>query len=104
MSQSEEIIDGTLEPDGTLRLSHSPQLPPGPVRVTIKTTTLAAPALPRRTIADVIRQIRAGQIARGFQGWTAEDLARWEAERAMEDEERDRELDAARRPADQGGP
>ena len=47
MSPTEEVIDATLEPDGTLRLSHQPQLPPGPVRVTVQT---AGPSRPRRTL------------------------------------------------------
>jgi hypothetical protein len=35
MSPTEEVLDAILESDGTLRLSHQPQLPPGPVRVTM---------------------------------------------------------------------
>ncbi len=101
MSLMEEVIDATLEPDGTLRLSHQPQLPPGPVRVTIQAVH---PTRPRRTLADVIREIAAEQRARGFPGRTAEEIAAWEAERASDDEERDRELDAARHPSGPGGP
>ncbi len=64
MSALEETIDATLDSNGHLQLSHQPQLPPGPVRVTIR----AAVTGPRRGLADVIREIRADQIARGFQG------------------------------------
>jgi hypothetical protein len=100
MSLTAEVIDATLEPDGTLRLAHQPQLPPGPVRVTIQPV---APTRPRRTLADVIREIAADQRARGYAGRTAEEL-RTEAElQAEEDDERDRELDAARRPFGPGG-
>ena len=35
MSMTEEMIDATLEADGTLRLAHPPQLPAGAVRVLI---------------------------------------------------------------------
>ena len=36
MSAIEETIDATLDSNGQLRLAHQPQLPPGPVRVTIR--------------------------------------------------------------------
>ena len=90
MSLAEEVLDATLEPDGTLRLSHQPQMPPGPVRVTIQ---MVRPTPPARTLADVIREIRADQIARGFQGLTTEQLRQQEAERTAENEEYDREME-----------
>jgi hypothetical protein len=94
MNPTEEVIDATLELDGTLRLAHQPQLPPGPVRVTIQPV---GPTRPRRTLADVIREIAADQRSRGYSGRTAKEL-RTEAEmNGEEDEERDRELEAARR-------
>ncbi len=101
MSLSEEVIDATLDPDGTLRLSHPPHVPPGPVRVTIQSV---APAAPRRTMADVFAEIDQDHRAAGFVGRTAQEIAAWEAEQQAEDEERDRELDAARRPFPTGGP
>ncbi len=57
MNVIEETIDATLDPNGQLRLTHQPQVPPGPVRVTIR----AAAARPRRGLADVIRDIAAEQ-------------------------------------------
>jgi hypothetical protein len=33
MSRTEEILEGTLNPDGTLALDHEPQLPAGRVRM-----------------------------------------------------------------------
>jgi hypothetical protein len=42
MSLSEEEIDATLEADGNLRLAHPPHLPPGPVKVTIRSRPLAS--------------------------------------------------------------
>ena len=63
MSAGEETIDATLDSNGQLRLSHQPRLPPGPVRVTIR--TVAAPGA-RRGLADVVREIAAEQRARGF--------------------------------------
>src|SRR5207302_1588507 len=95
-SAIEETTDATLDATGQLRLSHPPQLPPGPVRVTIR---VAAAVGPRRGLADVIREIAAEQRARGFPGRSAEDLRAEDDARLAEDAERDRELDAARRGA-----
>ena len=71
MSAIEETIEGTLDSNGQLRLSHQPRLPPGPVRVTIR---VAAAVGPRRGLADVIREIAADQRSRGFPGRSAADL------------------------------
>lgn len=101
MSAFEETIDAILDSTGQLQLSHPSQLPPGPVRVTIRT---AAALGPQRGLADVIREIAAEQRARGFPGRSAADLRAEEDARIEEDAERDRELDAARRSALPGGP
>ena len=37
MSLHEVMIEGTLQPDGTLQLDHKPSLPPGRVRVVVQT-------------------------------------------------------------------
>jgi hypothetical protein len=101
MPSHEETIDATLDPNGQLRLSHPPSVPPGPVRVTIRR---AAPAGPQRGLADVIREIAAEQRARGFPGRSAAELRADEDARLAEDAERDRELDSARRAGTPGGP
>ena len=90
MSAAEETIDATLDANGQLRLAHPPQLPPGPVRVTIRVAASGS----RRGLADVIREIAAGQRARGFPGRSAEDLRAEDDARQAEDAERDRELGA----------
>ena len=90
-----ETIEGMIEPGGHLRLSHQTKIGPGSVQVTIR---CFAAVTPRRTLADVIREIRAAQDKRGGYRRTAEEMAEWEAERMGADEERDRILDAARRP------
>lgn len=99
MNVIEETIDATLDADGRLRLTHPPQLPPGPVLVTIRATAGA-----RRGLADVVREIAAEQRARGFLGRSAADLCAEEGARLAEEDERDRELDDARRSAPPGGP
>lgn len=101
MNTIEETIDATLDANGQLRLSHSPRLPPGPVKVTIRA---AAPLGPQRCLADVIREIAAEQRSRGFPGRSAVDLRAEEDACLDEDVERDRESDAARRATSPGGP
>lgn len=90
MNVSEETIDATLDSNGQLQLTHPPRLPPGPVRVTIRG---AAAVRPHRGLADVIREIRADQVARGFHGLTTEQLRQREAEIEAENEEYDREME-----------
>jgi hypothetical protein len=101
MNVTEETIDATLDSNGQLQLTHPSRLPAGPVRVTIR---VAAAVGPRRGLADVIREIAAGQRSRGFPGRSSEELRADDDERQAEDFERDRELDAARRGASSGGP
>ena len=101
MSALEETIDATLDTNGQLRLTHQPRLPAGPVRVTIR---VAAPVGPRRGMADVIQEIDTDQQLRGFHGRTAAELQAEEEARQAEDDERDREQEAARHRASPGGP
>lgn len=76
MSATEVTIDATLDANGQLQLAHQPQLPPGSVTVTIRAVAPGS----RRGLADVIREIRADQVARGFTGLTPEQLRQREAE------------------------
>lgn len=101
MNAAEETIEATLDASGQLRLSHPPHLPPGPVRVTIRP---AAPVGSRRGLADVIREIAAGQRSCGFPGRSASDILAEDEARSAEDGERDGELEGARRTGSQGGP
>ena len=100
MSVLEETIDATLDSNGQLRLTHRPQLPPGPVLVTIRVATAIRPQ--RRVLADVIREIAADQRSRGFPGRSAADVLAEDDARLAEDAERDGKLDAARRRASGG--
>jgi hypothetical protein len=100
VSAAEETIDATLDSNGQLRLSRQPQLPAGPVRVTIRAA--AAPGS-QRGLADVIREIAAEQRSRGFPGRSAGDLRAEDDACLNENTDRDRESDAARRPALPGG-
>ena len=89
MSAIEETIEATLEPNGQLRLAHQPQLPAGPVSVTIRSSGTVHS---KRGLADVVREIAAGQLARGFPGRAEEELRREDEARLAEGAERDREL------------
>jgi hypothetical protein len=55
-------------------------------------------------MADVIQEIDADQRLRGFHGRTAAELQAEEEARQADDDERDRELDAARHGTAPGGP
>lgn len=101
MNAIEETIEGTLDANGQLTLTQQPRLPPGPVRVTIR---VAAGEVPQRGLADVVREIASEQRSRGFPGRTAEDLRAEEGARLAEDEDRDRELETARRGPPSGRP
>ncbi len=102
MSVTEETIEATLDSNGQLRLIHRPQLPPGPVRVTIRVAAAVRPQ--QRGLADVIREIAADQRSRGFPGRSAADVLAEDDARQADDAERDGELDSARRGAAAGGP
>jgi len=93
MSPSEETIPATLDANGQLQLAHLPQVSPGPVQVTIRTATSGQR---KKTVADVIEEISQEQRASGFPGRTTAEIQAYFDEQAAEDEERDRELDAAR--------
>lgn len=86
----EETIEGTLDSNGQLQLTQQPRTSPGPVRVTIRAAT---PAGSQRKLTDVIREIRAEQTARGFQGLTTDELRKRDAEIDAENDEYDREME-----------
>jgi hypothetical protein len=101
MNVIEETIEATLDSDGQLRLAHRPQLPPGPVRMTICVAAAVGPQ--RRGLADVVREIAADQRSRGFPGRSAADLLAEDDARLAEDVDRDWELHTARRGVSVGG-
>ena len=92
MSMAEEIIEGTIKPDGTLELDHQPGLTPGRVVVTVRAK--ATSPSPRVGLAEVVEQIRQDQQARGFAGLTAQEMAVEEAARRQEDEDEETRWEA----------
>lgn len=101
MSVNEETIDATLDSNGQLQLVRVPRISPGSVQVTIRA---ASSGIAARGLADVIREIAAEQRTRGFPGRTAEELQAEDDARLVEDAERQRELDTARRGNSPGSP
>lgn len=100
MNLIEETIDATLDNSGELALTHPPQLPPGPVRVTIRQASTS----PKPGLADVAREIAREQRTRGFPGRAASELLAEDQARLGEDDSRDQELDTARSGSTVGGP
>jgi len=94
MSPLEEVIDATLDANGQLHLAHPPQLPAGPVRLTIRPNPLGA----QRGLSDVIREIAADQRQRGFAGRPSAESCNSD----QDDVERDDELNAARKSSTPG--
>ena len=54
------ILQATLKPDGTLELDQKPNLPPGRVYVIVQPLP---PTSPRRSLVDVMDEIRQSQRA-----------------------------------------
>jgi|688.fasta_scaffold686174_2 hypothetical protein len=99
MRLEEETIEATLDSNGQLQLRHLPHLPPGLVRVTIRASSVFPP---RRGLSDVVREIAAGQRARGFAGRSADEIQEEESARQADDAARDEELESARRDTSMG--
>ena len=84
------IIQGTLQQDGSLKLDQTPNLPPGPVVVTVQPAPTSATT--KGGLADVIDEIRKGQQARGYQGRSAEEIEAVRQEGEAEYEKRTQTL------------
>src|SRR4051812_30104854 len=69
------VVQGTLKPDGTLELAEKPNLPPGPVQVTLQVVPEPKPSGPGWW--DVLQQIKQDQAARGYKGSTKEEIDAW---------------------------
>ena len=90
---TEVVVHGMLTPEGRLEVEQPVSLPPGEVRVTIEALTPKS----RRNPMEVLQEIWAERKKFGMQGRTAQQV---DADiNAMRDEweERQRELDSARR-------
>jgi hypothetical protein len=92
MSETQIVVEGALQPDGTLVLDEKPNLPPGRVRVTMQ--AVPAPVGPEDGFMARMERIWAAQDARGHVPRTREEidaeinLLRDEAEEEMQAVER----------------
>jgi hypothetical protein len=87
MSRNTVIVMGTLTADGTLELDQRPALAPGRVQVAIVPAQIPAARGARRTLRDVLDEIRTAQAARGYQGRSIEEMEADDAARRADDEE-----------------
>lgn len=78
-------VEGTLQPDGTLQLDQKPNLAPGRVQVVVQPLAPSAPS--QRGLVDVMDDIRAGQLARGYHGRSPAEMKAEEAARQEENDE-----------------
>lgn len=81
-------VEGTLQPDGTLQLDQRPNLAPGRVQVVVQ--PLAPAAAAQRGLVDVMDEIRAGQLARGYHGRSRAETQAEETARRDEDDDYER--------------
>jgi len=90
MSQPQVEIQGNLQPDGTLVLDEKPNLPPGRVRVTVRSEA--------QTRVDEFMQMLQGiWAAREAAGLVPRSTEEVEAERRTLREEMDQEIEEAGR-------
>ena len=90
---SEVVVHGTLTPDGRLEIDQPVALPAGDVRVTIEALT----PKPRRNPMEVLEEIWAERKKLGMQGRSKEQIDADIDAMRNEWEDRQRELDSARR-------
>jgi len=101
MNETQVVMDGTLQPDGTLELDERPNLPPGRVRVTMQAATVRSPT--RVGLMERMEAVWADQKARGDVARSREEIdselnaMRDEAEEEMQAIERLHEESARRR-------
>jgi hypothetical protein len=92
MSETQIVVEGALQSDGTLVLDEKPNLPPGRVRVTMQ--AMPEPIRPEDDSLVRLQKIWAAQDARGYVPRTREEVdaeinqLRDEAEEEMQAVER----------------
>jgi hypothetical protein len=86
MNASQVVVQGTLNPDGTLKLDESPRLPPGPVEVLIRTQPPAGPD--GETWWEYLQRERAELLANGHTFRTREEIDNDRARQRSADEAR----------------
>src|SRR5207247_1758951 len=85
MGLSEDVVNGTLHPDGSLDLDQKPNVIPGRVTVSVQVAQGATGS--RSVLSDVIDEISRLQQVSGDQGRTVEQMAEEEQKRREEEED-----------------
>src|SRR5205823_2288767 len=71
MSETQVVMHGTLQPDGTLVLDERPNMPPGRVRVTVQAVAVPQTGL---GLMERMEAVWADQKARGHVARTREEI------------------------------
>ncbi len=87
MANQSVTVQGTVLPDGSLRVAGPVQLPPGPVEIVVRTVRQAEEG---EDVLAVLARIRAEQKASGFVPRSAEEIDA--SVRAMREEWEERQL------------
>jgi hypothetical protein len=88
MNPQAVTVEGTLQPDGTLQLDHKLNLLPGRVQVIVQ--PLAPSSSAKHALVEVMDEIRAGQLARGYHGRSVAEMHAEEAARQEENDDYER--------------
>lgn len=94
MSPNDIVIEGTIQPDGTLVLDEPAKLPAGRVQIIVRPLPEPVPPPPGDPFWDMMQSIWAGQKAREFTPRPAEQV---EAERQETREDWEQRLQALQR-------
>jgi hypothetical protein len=73
MSYSEIVVQGTLNPDGTLQLDEKPSLPPGRVTVVLRQDSEPV-SLPQEDWFEHLQRLRAVREASGYPFMNEEEV------------------------------
>jgi hypothetical protein len=91
MSVAEVVVDGTLNPDGTLELDRKPNLPPGRVTVRVQPKVVLPVGDP---FFDMLREIWAARERAGLTPRTVEEVE--SQRRQLRDESEQEVLESGR--------
>ena len=72
MDTRQVVVNGTVQPDGTLDLDEKVRLPAGRVQVTVQWEAQPGPEVV--SLRETFEQINKSQEARGFQGRSKEEI------------------------------
>jgi hypothetical protein len=74
MSITEKVLEGTLNPDGTLILDEAPKLPPGRVKVLLQGIDIKNPQILGDEFFQMMEEIWSAQRSRGHVSRSVEEV------------------------------